>query len=228
MATLDQIRLQQLLSPFQNQNTGITNTTSASPFINTADILNQYNVPNIQNQNLVDEIISQNIQKNIGNFINAPQDYSGLINSGLGTLTKNNDEEDQVSYSGINNMTYGTPRTIADQNAVLGRTFTQQPTGIAKLFEMLGNVPTPFNLARKALGGIFGGLKGLNTKIRGTTFALSPTLKDYFAAKKMEKIAEKGADVGIGPGGTGSRRGDADIAGKDRGSFKTDDTAGFF
>ena len=44
----------------------------------------------------------------------------------------------------------------------------------------------------------------------------------------MEKIAEKGADVGIGPGGTGSRRGDADIAGKDRGSFKTDDTAGFF
>jgi hypothetical protein len=228
MATLDQIRLQQLLSPFQNQNTGITNTTSASPFINTADILNQYNVPNIQNQNLVDEIISQNIQKNIGNFINAPQDYSGLINSGLGTLTKNNDEEDQVSYSGINNMTYGTPRTIADQNAVLGRTFTQQPTGIAKLFEMLGNVPTPFNLARKALGGIFGGLKGLNTKIRGTTFALSPTLKDYFAAKKMGKIAQKGADVGIGPGGTGSRRGDADIAGKDRGGFATDDTAGFF
>jgi hypothetical protein len=231
MATLDQIRLQQLLSPFQNQNTGIINTTSASPFINTADILNQYNVPNIQNQNLVDEIISQNIQKNMGNFINAPQDYyPGGINAGLGVLTKNNDEEDedQVSYLGINNMTYGTPRTIADQNAVLGRTFTQQPTGIAKLFEMLGNVPTPFNLARKALGGIFGGLKGLNTKIRGTTFALSPTLKDYFAAKKMEKIAEKGADVGIGPGGTGSRRGDADIAGKDRGSFKTDDTAGFF
>jgi len=55
--------------------TGITNTTAASPLINTADILNQYNVPNIQNQNLVDAIIAQNMQKNIGNFINAPQDY---------------------------------------------------------------------------------------------------------------------------------------------------------
>ena len=223
MATLDQIRLQQLLSPFENQNTGITNTSAATnmytPFTTNQEMVNK---------DLVEQIISQNIQKNIGNFINAPQDYSGLINSGLGTLTKNNDEEDQVSYSGINNMTYGTPRTIADQNAVLGRTFTQQPTGIAKLFEMFGNVPTPFNLARKALGGIFGGLKGLNTKIRGTTFALSPTLKDYFAAKKMEKIAQKGADVGIGPGGTGSRRGDADIGESQRGGFATDDTAGFF
>ena len=93
---------------------------------------------------------------------------------------------------------------------------------------LLGNFPTPFNLARKALGGIFGGLKGLNTKIRGTTFALSPTLKDYFAAKKMEKIAEKGADVGVGPGGSGSRRGDADIGESQRGGFATDDTAGFF
>ena len=158
-------------------------------------------------------------------------DIAGGITSiptNMSTQNFEDEDEDELSYSGIGNMTYGTPRTIADQNAILGRTFTQQPTGIAKLFEMFGNIPTPFNLARKALGGIFGGLKGLNTKIQGTTFALSPTLKDYFAAKRMEKIAEKGADVGIGPGGTGSRRGDADIAGKDRGSFKTDDTAGFF
>jgi len=77
------------ITPTFNLGTGITNTKAASPFINVSDILNQYNVPNIQNQNLVDEIISQNIQKNIGNFINAPQDYSGLINSGLGALSKN-------------------------------------------------------------------------------------------------------------------------------------------
>jgi hypothetical protein len=172
--------------------------------------------------------------------LNAPQDFYQPIGDPFQTdypttrTIQEDEDEDLMSqevtapYTGVTGIGYQTPRTIADQNAVLGRTFTKQPTGIAKLFDMLGNVPTPFNLARKALGGIFGGLKGLNTKIQGTTFALSPTLKDYFAAKKMEKIAEKGADVGIGPGGTGSRRGDADIAGKDRGSFKTDDTAGFF
>jgi hypothetical protein len=206
MATLDQIRLQQLLSPFQNQNTGIINTTSASPFINTADILNQYNVPNIQNQNLVDEIISQNIQKNMGNFINAPQDYyPGGINAGLGVLTKNNDEEDedQVSYLGINNMTYGTPRTIADQNAVLGRTFTQQPksfrdsatlqeylqnrnpiTGIMNLFR---NIPTPFKLG-------LGALKGISSALQNTTFGRSKTLAEYFDRKSRIKNAKRMAE----------------------------------
>jgi hypothetical protein len=100
----------------------------------------------------------------------------------------------------------------------------QEPSGIAKLFEFLGNIPTPMNILRGGLQS----LQGFNKKIRGTTFALSPTLKDYFAAKKMEKIAEKGADVGVGPGGSGSRRGDADIGDSQRGGFATDDTAGFF
>ena len=187
--TLDELRLQQLLAPFQNQNTGITNTTSASPFINTADILNQYNVPNIQNQNLVDEIISQNIQKNIGNFINAPQDYSGLINSGLGALTKN--------YLGINNMTYETPRTIADQNRVLGQTFTEQkPSGIAKLFEFLGNIPTPFNLARRGLESF----SGFNQRLRATDFGRSKNLAEYFdrksRAKNKKRMDEKYKEFG--------------------------------
>jgi hypothetical protein len=71
MATLDEIRLQQLLSPFQNQNIGITNTTAATPFINTADILDQYNVPNLQNRDLVDFIIKQNQMKTNLSNINA-------------------------------------------------------------------------------------------------------------------------------------------------------------
>jgi len=50
--------------------TGITNTTAASPFINTGQIYQ-----NLQNQNLVDEIIKQNMQKSVGSFINVPQDY---------------------------------------------------------------------------------------------------------------------------------------------------------
>ena len=76
-------------------------------------------------------------------------------------------------------------------------------------------------------GGL-GSLKEFNQKLRGSTFALSPTLSDYFKAKRMERKAAIGADRPGDGGDGGSRRGDADIAGKDRGSFKTDDTAGFF
>ena len=36
------------------------------------------------------------------------------------------------------------------------------------------------------------------------------------------------ADRGIGPGGSGSRRGASDISDRNRGSYATDDTASFF
>ena len=111
-----------------------------------------------------------------------------------------------------------------DANRNLYDSDDQKPKGIAKLFEFLKNIPTPFNLARRGLES----LRGVNQKLRGSTFALSPTLNDYFKAKRMEKKAAIGADRPGDGGDSGSRRGDADIAGKDRGSFKTDDTAGFF
>ena len=60
---------------------------------------------------------------------------------------------------GINPLTrkpYQTPRTIADQNRVLGRTFTEQPKGLASLFRTLSNLPTPFNLVRRGLDAITG------------------------------------------------------------------------
>jgi len=252
--TLDEIRLQQLLSPFQNQNIGITNTTAASPFINTADILNKYNAPNLRNQNLVDAIISQNMQKSVGNFINAPQDYYPTNTGGISVIPTELSPKSlgfDTSYGVAN-----TPNVIGQQSGVdvyeaddgtpyyiepsTGKAivapdtveaykrqsgyYKKEPSGIAKLFEFLGNIPTPMNILR---GGIQS-LQGLNKKIRGTTFALSPTLKDYVQAKRAEKRAAAGADVGVSGGGRGSRRGDADIAGRDRGGFATDDTAGFF
>jgi len=80
--TLDELRLQQLLAPFQNQNTGITNTTAASPFINTTDILNQYNVPNSTNQNLVDAIIAEN-QRKVSQF--DPRNFQSIFPTNVQT-----------------------------------------------------------------------------------------------------------------------------------------------
>jgi hypothetical protein len=45
-------------------------------------------------------------------------------------------EENQLPYSGVGNMRYMTPRTIADQNKILGQTFTEQkPSGIENLLK---------------------------------------------------------------------------------------------
>ena len=97
------------------------------------------------------------------------------------------------------------------------------------IMDLLMGIAIPgYGLFKNIAKGGLEGLKGFNQKLRGSTFALSPTLNDYFKAKRMEKKAAIGADRPGDGGDRGSRRGDADIAGKDRGSFKTDDTAGFF
>ena len=55
----------------------------------------------------------------------------------------------------------------------------QKPSGIAKLFEFLGNLPTPFNLARRGLES----LRGLNNRIQNSDFGQSPTIVDYLDAR---------------------------------------------
>jgi len=242
----------QNITPTFNLGTGITNTKAASPFINVSDILNQYNVPDLQNQNLVNQLIQENQMKaNVLSRPNMMNIAGDIVPSGITTVAPLQNLGIDTSYGVAN-----TPNVVGQQSGVdvyeaddgtpyyiepsTGKAivapdtveaykrqsgyYKKEPSGIAKLFEFLGNIPTPMNILR---GGIQS-LQGLNKKIRGTTFALSPTLKDYVQAKRAEKRAAAGADVGVSGGGRGSRRGDADIAGRDRGGFATDDTAGFF
>lgn len=68
----------------------------------------------------------------------------------------------------------------------------QEPRGIAKLFEVLGNIPTPFNLARRGLES----LQGFNQRLRNTDFGRSATLKDYFQARRDRKAREEAAARG--------------------------------
>ena len=139
------------ITPTFDLATGITNTTAASPFINTADILNKYNVPNLRNQNLVDAIIAQNMQKNVSNFINAPQDYYPSIPGGITDIDLM--EENQLPYSGVGNMRYKTPRTIADQNRVLGQTFTE-PKKSNGVLDLIMSVAVPgYNFIKNIAGG---------------------------------------------------------------------------
>ena len=93
--------------------TGVTNTTAASPFLKSmADIAASGNV----NTDLVNQLIAEN-QRKISDFINVPQDYYPTDTGGITNI--------DLPYSGIGDMRYSTPRTIADQNRVLGQTFTE-------------------------------------------------------------------------------------------------------
>jgi hypothetical protein len=147
---LDQLRLQQLLQPFNNQ-AGVMNTNSAIPMINSIPMINTGMIDQkLQNTDLVQQIIAEN-QARANPFVrpNMLDIAGGVVPGGITEVDLM--EENQLPYSGVGNMRYTTPRTIADQNKVLGQTFTEQePSGIEKLFKLL----RPGNLIGSLLAGI--------------------------------------------------------------------------
>ena len=121
--------------------------------------------------------------------------------------TTSEDEEDYL-YSGMEDIVYQTPRTIADQNRILGQTFTPRPksfrdsatlqeyfenrnplTGIMNLFR---NLPTPMNILRGGLQS----LQGFNQRLRNTDFGQSRTLQEYLQRREARKDAERLQTVG--------------------------------
>ena len=73
----------------------------------------------------------------------------------------NEDQEEQYSYLGYNDMGYETPRTIADQNRILGQTFTQQqPNFFRRMFDRASDM---FGSGRELIGQGIGTLANLVT-----------------------------------------------------------------
>ena len=105
----------QNITPTFDLGTGITNTSAATnmytPFMSNQEMVNR---------DLVDELIQKNQQKIASDFIDVQGDITDV----------------DLPYSGIGSMRYSTPRTIADQNRVLGQTFTEEePSGIKSLLQ---------------------------------------------------------------------------------------------
>jgi len=147
--------------------TGITNTKAASPFkIGISEMLNKYNVPNSGSQDLVNQLIEEN-QMKASQF--DPTNFRSIFpTSGI---------RQQVP---LQNLGIDTSYGVANEEDVEQEFLPdQEPSGIAKLFEFLGKLPTPFNLVRRGLES----LRGLNQKIRSTDFAKSSTLADYLDAR---------------------------------------------
>ena len=148
---LDQLRLQQLLQPFNNQG-GVMSTNSAIPMINSIPMINTGMIDqNLQNTDLVQQIIAEN-QARANPFVrpNMLDIAGGVVPGGITEVDLM--EENQLPYSGVGDMRYTTPRTIADQNKVLGQTFTEKkPSGLATLENLM-----PGSLFGNLLSGIFG------------------------------------------------------------------------
>jgi len=135
---------------------------------------------------------------------------SGYRDTGgiMGIMQEEEDEEDQLPYSGVGDMRYQTPRTIADQNRILGQTFTPQPKSfrdsatlqeyfenrnpVTGIMNLLSKLPTPMNILRGGLGS----LRNLNNRIQQSDFGQSKTLVEYLQKRKDRKAAEEAARRG--------------------------------
>ena len=152
--------------------TGITNTKAASPFkIGISEMLNKYNVPNSQSQDLVNQLIIEN-QMKANQF--DPTNFRSIFPTNVQTGIR---QQVPLQNLGID-TSYGVANE-PDEEQVEYLT-EQEPSGIAKLFEFLGKLPTPFNLVKRGLES----LRGLNNRIQNSDFGRSKTLMDYLDAKK--------------------------------------------
>jgi len=175
MATLDEIRLQQLLAPF-NQ-TGVMSSSQAVPMINSIPMINTGMIDQrLQNTDLVNQIIERNRIANMNKFANT---VAPLGNTQQIPLL------DNTQQIPLQNLGIDTSYGVANEEDVEQEFLPdQEPSGIAKLFEFLGKIPTPFNLARRGLES----LRGFNNRIQGSDFGRSKTLVDYLDARKYGGI----------------------------------------
>jgi len=146
MATLDEIRLQQLLAPFNNQ-TGVMSSSQAVPMINSIPMINTGMIDQrLQNTDLVNQIIERNRIANMNKFANT---VAPLGNTQQIPLLDNTQQIPTQNFEFLSSA-------YEDDDAEQVESLTEEPSGIAKLFEFLGKIPTPMNLVRRGLESLRG------------------------------------------------------------------------
>ena len=188
---LDQLRLQQLLQPFNNQR-GVMSTNSAIPMINNIPMINTGMIDqNLQNTDLVQQIIAQNQQR----FNTADTAPFFFPQGGITTVAPQQTFQDY--YSGVYEP-YDPEKDDYQVRQIQG----PEKKGIAKLMEVLGNIPTPLNLLRKAFEGVGPGFIGpKGSRAYGdeslfSTFGRSRTGAEFFQNMRDRKARQEAAARG--------------------------------
>ena len=152
MATLDEIRLQQLLQPFNNQ-TGIMNTNNAIPMINNVPIINTGAVDQrLQNTDLIQQIIAANQVANANKFGNTVAPFSGnQINSQI------NNQIPQINNQMPFNDFYGS--VYEPYNEEKDDEQVDYLPGQSSLKDKISNIGSSF-MEKSGIGGLLGLITG--------------------------------------------------------------------
>ena len=113
---------------------------------------------------------------------------AGMYDQVYGNLV--DQTEEIVQQTPLKDLGFDTSYGVANEADVEDEDGVEKK-GIAKLFEFLGNIPTPFNLARRGLES----LRGANQRLRNTDFGQSKTLMEYLGKRQARKEAERLAPI---------------------------------
>ena len=113
------------------------------------------------------------------------------------------DEEEQYPYLGYNNMGYETPRTIADQNRILGQTFTPPEQNLFR--RIISGASDLYGSGRNLIGTGIGSLISLASGIPGIgllTGLINPNPQSAIDTRRLQQAGygTQLQDI-YGPGG---------------------------
>ena len=113
------------------------------------------------------------------------------------------DEEEQYPYLGYNNMGYQTPRTIADQNRILGQTFTPPEQNLFR--RIISGASDLYGSGRNLIGTGIGSLISLASGIPGIgllTGLINPNPQSAIDTRRLQQAGygTQLQDI-YGPGG---------------------------
>jgi hypothetical protein len=147
MATLDEIRLQQLLQPFENQNTGITNTSAATnmytPFTTNQEMVNK---------DLVEQIIAENQRKaNQFNPINFQSIFPTNIQTDITQQAPLQDLGIDTSYGianepDVEQVDYLPGQKKSFRDSANLKEYFENRDPLSGIMKVLRSIPSPTNL----------------------------------------------------------------------------------
>jgi len=113
------------------------------------------------------------------------------------------DEEEQYPYSGVGDMRYETPRTIADQNRILGQTFTPPEQNLFR--RIISGASDLYGSGRNLIGTGIGSLISLASGIPGIgllTGLINPNPQSAIDTRRLQQAGygTQLQDI-YGPGG---------------------------
>jgi len=187
---LNQLRLQQLLQPFNNQ-TGVMNTNSAIPMINSIPMINTGMIDqNLRNTDLVQQIIAQN-QQRFNTADTAPFFFPQGQTMGIPQVAPSQQFQFLPEAYGQSEIDDTQDQEYIDQVK------KSKGDGVGGLLKFLIGLAVPganllMNLPRRGLDS----LKTFNQNIRSTDFGRSKTLQEYLQRREARKDSERLQTVG--------------------------------